>query len=424
MSVSAQANTAKDISTISEQAQYLDYVRILQSRKSNKASQSGITMWAIGAAIVYLAWQIIPLQSEIASKNLWHVTLFCTGHVMAAMLGAYHMMQSTNSSITYSPFDYRLTRNPTPHEALSGIIFLFLLLGVPATINVIALNLEDSIRDIWVVYRLNSYVLGGFTLIGAIGITITAIKRNVYGFSPFVGNNPRGSRTFFTLQMLFDFAQIVLLPANVYALYVTTSLLNPGEFSPVISVALNLSLILFCLVLLMKLDRSNRYSVFLEKLERDIVLHNLSAKEIKSRLEQEYLGRELGHWLGEQIDLLRNGARELTAYCDYVNQEINEIAAIDKTLCYERIGRFKAVVGGVESRVKALVSTWEPFQDWLHGAFLPAKFDQELLNLVQSTFSQLDELQSNAVATSKEALNRLKAFAESEHIALDIQMNN
>lgn len=75
-----------------------------------------------------------------------------------------------------------------------------------------------------------------------------------------------------------------------------------------ITFAFNFSLISFALVILLYKYKTQESLYNLERLERDIIIHKIDESEIKMRLQEEFLGHEIGEWLTNELKNLKSKA--------------------------------------------------------------------------------------------------------------------
>ncbi|MGQ3685801.1 MAG: hypothetical protein ACUBOA_12480 [Candidatus Loosdrechtia sp.] len=90
---------------------------------------------------------------------------------------------------------------------------------------------------------------------------------------------------------------------NIYFLinYIKT----PNIRVEIVTLAFNFTLISFGFVTLLRTQSTKTKLSILEQLERDIIIHNINENDIKARLQEEYLGQEIGEWLTVKLSLRR-----------------------------------------------------------------------------------------------------------------------
>ncbi len=395
---------------------YIDYARTLRERVANKATQSGITIWALTGAVIYLIWQTIPTYAVIkGDADAAHLALFLTGQLLALMVGAWHLLHSLAKRNFYSPFDSRLERDISITDAVFVAAITILQVGFPAMVNAAAINSAYAIPSLYWLYRINAYGLGILLVVVLITLPILLTYKKVIGFVPLATNSvgKKGKLLLFASASV-DLALIALAPVNIYGIYVTTKVIDASLFSAVFLTAFNTAIAIWALTMLMKSYRASNALAFFEKLERDIVMHGLSEAEIRDRLEQEYLGSELGAWIGKQVGLIKEYAADLNAYCASVNERIDEVRKVDATHTFERMGRLRSIINGLETRLDTLTGAWTPMQRWLTYSNLTARNDSYAETHIKAALNELVDLRARAAEAARESLRKVKVCAQEE----------
>lgn len=394
---------------------YIEYVRTLRERVANKATQSGVTAWALSGAIIYLVWQTIPLYSQInKTPNSVHLSFFLLGHMLAFMVGAWLLFNFLVKREFHSEFDHRLERDISGADAIYMAAIAILQVGFPATINLEALGSAHSLENIYWVYQVNAYGLVFLFALVVISLPILLLYKKHTGFSPVTGIKQKNRKWVSAVGASVDIVPMALVPINVYGIYATVLVSPSSQFTPVFLTAFNTTLIVWALAMLMKSYRAANSLALFEKLERDIIMHNLTDSQIRDRLEAEYLGQELGGWIGSQIKLIRSHAMELDSFCAAVAERVKEIRSIEVAHKYERAGRLKSINEGIGNRVNILAEAWKPFQRWLTYTDWMARTDSYAESHVKSALTELSELRNKAINEAERSLKLLNECLAAE----------
>lgn len=386
---------------------YVDYIRALRERLVNKAAQSGITVWALSAAVIYLVWQIVPQYSQIMGKpNLTYI-VFLMGHISACALGMWYTSNYLIKKEYHSEFDYRIWANvsiaDSLYSATSGVIHI----GFPAAINLYAVNNPKSLETLNLIYKVNNGILLTLLIPFLVGLPILLLHKKYIGYPPVLGMRVKaliGVRT------LVKVSIFILVPINIYAGYKTAMLFPPDQFEAGFLIAFNLSLLIFLMGLLLSSYRSTNALPFLEKLERDIIMHNLTDAQIRSRLETEYLGEELGTWIGTQAALIREAVNDLVVFCSTIDEKISDMSKLEANLVFEKTGRARSITYKLKRYMDSLDEVWDPFQRWLVFSGHTTRGDPYVDDQIKAALLEVEmlEAQANDLALSK--LEMLDSF--------------
>lgn len=394
---------------------YIEYARTLRERVANKAAQSGITAWALCGAIIYIVWQTVPLYSQINKiPNSAYLSFFLVGHMLAFMVGAWLLFNFLVKREFHSEFDHRLERDMSGADAMFIAAIAMFQVGFPAAINAQALDSAYSLIHLQFIYKINAYGLGILLALVVISLPILLLYKKHTGYFPVTGLKQRKGKLISAISVSADIAPMALVPINIYGIYATVLESPPDQFTPIFLTAFNTALVIWALTLLMKSYRATNSLALFEKLERDIIMHNLSDAQIRDRLEAEYLGQELGAWIGTQVALIRNHATDLDSFCVTIDERIKEIKNIEIAHQYERVGRIRSITDGLRKRVNTLAEAWKPFQRWLTYTNLMARTDSYAENHIKSALTELSELRNKATKEAERSLKVLNECVEAE----------
>mgnify|MGYP007037358134 CR=1 FL=1 len=164
-------------------------------------------------------------------------------------------------------------------------------------------------------------------------------------------------------------------------------------------------------IVLSAVRRQERLSA-LATLERDIVMHNLSAPEIKNRFENELIGCELGDWAKKRIEKVRECEISLTAYCKDAEEVLQQVSELDPSLKFERKGRIRECINQLNSEIDELTKHWNPLNEWMTACLTQPFLDPYVADVVRGSRSELMPTLQNSVKISRDVLNVLSRRAE------------
>ncbi|MGQ3685800.1 MAG: hypothetical protein ACUBOA_12475 [Candidatus Loosdrechtia sp.] len=159
---------------------YLEYVRTLHNRVSNRNKNDGFTVWALIVGIIYLTWNSIPLLNIIKNdSNSLNAFFICYSHIHILILFSI-LIFTYSSSSPITAFDYRIHKNSFTLDfkgLIDILITLFLILLLPIyTIHFI--SYPNVILSNYHIYQLalNKW----FFIVTSILFLITGISLGIY----------------------------------------------------------------------------------------------------------------------------------------------------------------------------------------------------------------------------------------------------
>mgnify|MGYP001343432879 CR=1 FL=1 len=111
---------------------YLEYIRKCYDRISEHEQHTGITRWAILAALAYIAWQAVPLLAKIRDiEASWSHLWIASAYLSTISFFVHFMYQSLAANRQVSRYDYRQI-NKAGSTSLSLSLSIILVSFTPA----------------------------------------------------------------------------------------------------------------------------------------------------------------------------------------------------------------------------------------------------------------------------------------------------
>ncbi len=396
-----------------DRSELVFYVRSLRSREIERASRHGLTVWALFIGIIYVVWQLVPQVSELV-KNNNYPELFCKNfsNLSIALMAGFVLVNYGSDSRPKRPFDYRIDRNPTIASILHLILFLTLVLAFPLYCSIYSANTVslDPLQHLQ--FQVNKWVLivtGVFAIIDFIFTT---------GYQWYTGYPSPNSLVMLNhkkLQFIHWVAMMLYLElffGNLGASVQSLLQQMPGQPMAFV-VAMNASLICLGLIALFALVGRTGYLTALDRLERDIMLHNIDAHEITKRLEQDFLGRYFGSWVAEKIELIKTRAQEMQTFALESDALLSDLDKIDVEYKYERMKRIQEYIQKLSHLIKEYFHVEKPFLKWLSYVSTTPHFirDKFIADIISQSHDELDSTFQEVIPKAESALEKLRQQA-------------
>ena len=397
---------------------YIEYVRIMYERRSTKARTTGFTSWALVAALIYIFWQSIPLIKQAQGSANWvQLVVLFSAHI-AAMMSTGFICWNMLSSSLLSPNDYRLDAKRSTMPLLVLSLVVLVAAGIPAILSLAAWMNTTSISSTH--YRLlsaNAWILGAVYTGGLVGQVYSYLKWERTGYpSTLAWISKKGFQQ--RANSIFVVVLLTLLTLNLYFLYegFTAAGSNASESSLLLAMNGILSVTLF-MAILISIAQEEALTALL-RIERDAVIHDLPAEEIRKRIESDYLGQALGGWLNEQLTELRQLRASLTTACNRYPELDATLRKVDPSLIYERKGRLLAYIHELKELVANLFRKWTPLAAWMRAMLDRPTIDGYVRGLLKDAYGdETRHLESVKMETAKilDALCLAIAQFEQQH---------
>lgn len=392
-----------------EKQDLLTYVRELHSRHIESASRQGVTTWALAAGIVYLLWNLVPQLGAIAKLEDWRFTFYQNiAHIYVAIITGTVLIKSGRSALRKGPFDYRI-RNNEFAEFLLALVFLSVTLGVPLYCSIFALSRMESGGFHALQLTVNTIALGFMALSGILAFGIQVKSRIQTGYPAPSLLMEGQSKTFSFLNFLMSVLTIELFIGNIHASLIPL-VHEPDRWLLYFPAALNVSLLIIACLIAYLANQPKRDIEALARIERDIVLHDLSKEEIRNRLETDLLGQSFGGWISEKIAFVKERAvklRELSIEHEAVLAAIDQI---DPKFSYERSERLRVHLETLKNARNEYTKAAMPLIRWLNSARSARLVldDRVILTVLEEATKELQQVLEECTKSVESAASALQ----------------
>ncbi|UCV17639.1 hypothetical protein [Ferribacterium limneticum] len=392
--------------------QYLEYIRKLYERISEREQHTGITRWALLAGLAYMAWQSVPMLAIIKeAEPSWTYLWLISSYLTTITFFTHHLYQSLSVSRHASPYDFRQVNATASAGSPLSLLIIIVSFSPGIFLSYLAWRTVPELSDLnYRFLNLTTWSLSVFAVLlsGAVLYNDRYIKKNGF-MPPFILAANKQSISIFIFQIVFP---LFFIGTSVYFFSISINKIPSAIFEPVLLLSGSIALIApIAEVVLSGIRRQERLSV-LATLERDILMHDLSAEEIKIRLEDDFIGCELGDWAKRQVELVRAAHTSISTYCKDAQDVLLQVSQLDPSLRFERIGRIKQCVKLLDSKIDELNGCWEPLNAWLIGCKSQPFLDPYIAQIVEGTLADLSPLMQTAVRMARNSLELLKKRLE------------
>lgn len=380
----------------------LEYTRALRARQTDQAARRGFTVWALFAGMVYVLWTLVPQLVELHSLRVSpHVLSTYTANALIALGSGFVIVNMASIAGKTGPFDRRIESQTDIYGLVSVCLQIAVTVALPAYLS--WLGLRESVQSGLPALQLtiNAWSCGIVaTLVVIIG-SIETIYRLKTGYPlPYTIQLGRNSK-FDLAEAVMPLLTVELFVGNIYSLGANL-LSNPVNGTQFLA-SINISLLCLGLVALIRASTEHRFARSLDRIERDLVLHEIDVQDARQRLEDELLGCHFGGWLSNRLLEVRNAVDDLTRFADQSEKAIDEIIAIDPSYRLERDGRIQQFRAFVSSKHKAYLDRARPLLNWLRvvSRTRSSANDDFIFHLLGSAIDSLDEASERTSAALK-----------------------
>jgi|GEM_PF-3949580 len=314
------------------------YISKLNDRNLNRQQASGFTIWAI---LGILAFLVLDLSEKIPSVY-YSIELKFYSIIILAMITDFlplvffiYSILILNSTI-FGKRRFSSTVE-SKSEMLTLIPFCFVLI-VFSIINLEAASLVTTLN-------ISPWVFQVFALYFGIN-GISPIIKKAYQFRKSLKAKtyyPEISWFSIKTRTIFSIVFTIMAIISSFLLYLIirdiTISLEAAEISLIIKTDIEILAILILILFLFNvINSSNRFD-WLENLEREIYIDDLSEIEIKEKLEREYIGYDIFKWLSKREEILNKKVNEILTLLEDGKQKLDEIEKIDPKYQFEIVGK-------------------------------------------------------------------------------------
>lgn len=364
------------------------YIQALQEQQKSQESKNGITLWGIGAGLIYILWQIISNISEIQKNPSSPAQLLELISIITTIVACTFSLSTGYSSRTQNTFDYRFSPSAQHITASTSLAILFL----PAIISTLSFSyISIETADSRSFQKTSGYFFLTLLILISLAEHGMASKKNMPDVSSII-TAEHGK--FVKISVLLLFTAFAYIGAN--GIWKIADGIFTGKFSePHIEVAFNLCLIPICLFIAKGIRDSERRSSSLNKLQRDIYIHNINTEEIEHRLKEEFIGFHFDERLQYEIDKIQRLIESFIETADQYEAIREKIKQINPELKYEINGHKSEYRTTISNAFNSYKKPFEDLKRWIDHALLSAK--------AQDTYvkTKLTEINSHLINTYK-----------------------
>lgn len=361
-----------------ERKDLIDYISKLNERNLKRQSASGFTLWAIVGVIVYLSNKIINNIFEIQKLDY---PFFLFIQILALVLNYGFSVSIVLIGLAYiaTTEKRRLTKpNLEMSSSLFIVISFFFLYISFSLINFYAAASTLQKAGTWIFLSFSLFYIYNFPIyIAYKKFKYFFMKRRGIFYHPEIEDfNPWEKRQFTLVGIIFIIIAVIILVAN----YIVNSKISlPSDYDYVkliFKTSIEIFLFFILIILLAFQIKAITKHSWLELLERDIYLNELSTDEIMDRLETEYIGSSVDKWIQRQREKCNEAFTNLIRELNDFNAKIeglqtqSQLEANKKALYSEyskKVGSYKQIYNNYFSKLKALLSsglTQEEIDEW------------------------------------------------------------
>lgn len=388
---------------------YIDFIRTSYSRISERQQHSGVTRWALLGGLAYLAWQSIPMLVKIRGIDTgWNSLYLVSALLLVISSFGFHLYQSLTVNRRSSPYDFRQL-GATASAGLPLYLLVILVSFGPTTLfTLLAWKNVPNLPDL--TYRFLSLVAWMFAIFGvilAIFVLYTYKYTQSNGFMPpaFLASTGAGN----TARLVVAGFHLSFIAAAGYFLVTSIDIVPPEILEQVLLLGGSIAIVPPCIETILSGLHKESGLELLSTLERDILMHDLPVEEIRARLESDLIGSELGDWAKRRVEKVRSVHNEIAKFREEVDETLEQVLALDKSLKYERQGRLMQCSTRLEGLIDELNSCREPLNKWLTGCKNQPFRDPYINKVIKETLVDFSALMQSAVDAAQGSLAKLRS---------------
>lgn len=302
----------------------INYISKLNDRNLQKKKVSGFTTWAILGVFAYLLFDFAEKIPIIYNSSEFRLYLLI---ILAGLVNFSVLLFLLIISITNITKSFNLRRFSSQIDKNTSILFFiptcFVLL-VFAFINFKAANysqiLEISPSIFWIfsIY----FTLNG---ISPIFLGLNRYRKSKKSKTTY----PELSSFSFKMKVMISIIWSIISLLGFYLLFVAyrdfSIPLNDVIISLLLKISIEIIVFLALIMVFFENVKSSNKDNWLENLELEIYLNDLTESEIREKLESEYFGVNIIKWIEKRNNELNAKATEFLKLLDEEKQEIEEI---------------------------------------------------------------------------------------------------
>jgi len=319
----------------SQRQAYLDYIRRIHDQRLQAANRSGFTLWGALVAGVYVIWHTIPLYVSVSpSPDAMAYALDIYAFSTWTLVFLIFALSSEN--MHRKPGEYTLRPRKRHPSAAASLLVIFILFALPLWAAHNSQYEPPLLAEIQ--KRINLTLVTTLIALTTLSALVQSFRqRNDYGtVSGLIANTKQANAIY---RHFFFYLSLSLAIGNGLALSALLKVQPQYLADASIILGVDLSVISFCAVVSITLLSSRQADETFSRLERDAVLNDLTATEIRHRLQEELIGEAVGDWFGTKTMEVRSLAQAWRSRAEHIPKFLEEFEQVDKDYTHERAGR-------------------------------------------------------------------------------------
>lgn len=343
----------------SEQEKYISYIRFRQQQAMQKQSMTGMTTWAIVGGLAYLSWEILPTLTTNPALSNGTTALACAlACVAAAALRDIFISLLTHSSPKKS---YKVKSNDT-WEARKGIIVMIFGL-IPYCIS-LPMKYHTTKTIYADVYMANT-AIGILAALSLAYFHISEAKHKERTGLPTIQSivGPGEKQGF----LATCFAYGMLTAIAYFNLNEIIALIKTLPSTSMLKIILGAAAAFILCILLIENNTSSWEVKYLEDLDRDITIQDLTESDVKNRIQSEYFGYHFGDWMKKTLSDVNEMMLECMEIENALIDQRDEILKIPEKYKIEINARISKLKTKHLCKVENLSGRTEQLETWASG---------------------------------------------------------
>jgi hypothetical protein len=339
----------------------------------------------------------------------WSALYLVSALLLVISCFGFHLYQTLTVNSRPSPYDFRQLGATASASTPLSILVVFVSFGPVILFACLAWETVPNLSDL--TYRFLSLVAWMLAMLGVLVCGFALYSARYIQKNGFIPPSLLGAATRANANstLVGTVVQLSMIGAATYFLATNIDTVPSEILEQVLLLGGGIAIVPPCIeVILSSVHAQGRLSL-LSTLERDILMHDLPVEEIRTRLENDLIGSELGDWAKRRVEKIRAAHNEITGFCEEVGVTLQQVEALDVSLKFERKGRLNQCVTRLDSLIDELNSCWEPLNSWLSSCKTQPFRDPYITRVVQGTLDDLSPLMQSAVQAARSSLATLKA---------------
>jgi len=379
-----------------------NYIQALQEQEKSQESKNGITLWGIGAGLIYIAWQIISKISNIQETPNSAEQLLELLSILTTVVACILFIASNYSSTSKSTFDYRFSPN-TKHTTTSTSIAILLIPTIASTLA-FAYAIETTEPKLF--QKISGYSFLTLLLLFFLAEYSTTVNKSMPDVSSISAGEHGKTVKIFTLAL----TSLFTLLASVGAWKIIEGIFSKNYTEAQFETAFNLCLIPICIFIAKGIRDNERKSNNLNKLQRDIYIHDISTEEIEFRLKEEFIGFHFDERMQSEIDKIQIKIESFIEVAEQYAETRERISSIAPHLKYEIDGHKSEYRKKISDSFNSYNNLFDELKRWVDRALLSTKAND---TYVKTKLTEIKDHLANSYMANSETLNRILKDLES-----------